>query len=278
MTRTFHRRKHAPAASTGGGGFSGGVGGTGGSGGFGRGDGDDEEKPQPPKRVLWQGWADRVAADPQFTYKVLIEQVRGGAVLCPGWLPVHGAVRLRPCPLPLTFPAVRLGPEHALSSSAPPLSSRSRTRAEQIIGVGAAVAGDMASRPNWGLNELDFVFATLVVGSIVNFALMYLLAPTVAGAAGGGGLIGKIFSDQILVAIGAPGTSACMGFAFIFLFFYWWRWGVGGGEGRERREEGEGPWAAGQHRTRRAGVALAGNECMTVGTVSDRVRRRRAVH
>lgn len=57
------------------------MGGTGGSGGFGRGDGDDEERPQPPKRVLWQGWADRVAADPQFTYKVLIEQVRGRAVL-----------------------------------------------------------------------------------------------------------------------------------------------------------------------------------------------------
>ena len=34
---------------------------------------------------------------------------------------------------------------------------------EQIIGVGASVVGDMASRPNWGLNELDFVFATLVV-------------------------------------------------------------------------------------------------------------------
>lgn len=33
----------------------------------------------------------------------------------------------------------------------------------QVIGVGASVAGDMASRPNWGLNELDFVFATLVV-------------------------------------------------------------------------------------------------------------------
>ncbi|RVW30381.1 Protein RETICULATA-related 3, chloroplastic [Vitis vinifera] len=36
----------------------------------------------------------------------------------------------------------------------------------------------MASRPNFGLNELDFVFSTLVVGSIMNFVLMYLLAPT----------------------------------------------------------------------------------------------------
>lgn len=49
---------------------------------------------------------------------------------------------------------------------------------EQIIGVSGCVIGDMASRPNFGLNELDFVFCTLVVGSIVNFALMYLLAPT----------------------------------------------------------------------------------------------------
>ena len=35
--------------------------------------------------------------------------------------------------------------------------------APQVIGVTANVLGDMASRPNWGLNELDFVFATLVV-------------------------------------------------------------------------------------------------------------------
>eukprot|EP00983_Pelagomonas_calceolata_P118863 1160545-Pelagomonas_calceolata.AAC.11 len=34
---------------------------------------------------------------------------------------------------------------------------------EQVIGVGASVVGDMSSRPNWGLNELDFVFSTLVV-------------------------------------------------------------------------------------------------------------------
>jgi hypothetical protein len=78
---------------------------------------------------------------------------------------------------------------------------------EQVIGVGASVVGDMASRPNWGLNELDFVFATLVVGSIVNFALMYLLAPTgAAGAAGAasGGLIARIFGEQTLRAMGAP--------------------------------------------------------------------------
>ena len=36
----------------------------------------------------------------------------------------------------------------------------------QVIGVGASVIGDMSSRPNWGLNELDFVFATLVVSRV----------------------------------------------------------------------------------------------------------------
>ncbi|PWA57649.1 hypothetical protein CTI12_AA409540 [Artemisia annua] len=78
--------------------------------------------------VEWQmigeiafGWRSRVAADPQFAFKVLMEEV---------------------------------------------------------VGVSSAVLGDMASRPNFGLNELDFVFSTLVVGSILNFTLMYLLAPT----------------------------------------------------------------------------------------------------
>lgn len=51
---------------------------------------------------------------------------------------------------------------------------------EVVIGVAACVLGDMASRPNFGLNELDFVFSTIVVGSILNFTLMYMLAPTAA--------------------------------------------------------------------------------------------------
>ncbi|GLJ48179.1 hypothetical protein SUGI_1017360 [Cryptomeria japonica] len=49
---------------------------------------------------------------------------------------------------------------------------------EEIIGVSVGVVGDMASRTNFGLNELDFIFSTLVVVSIVNFTLMYMLAPT----------------------------------------------------------------------------------------------------
>lgn len=76
--------------------------------------------------AFWKGWQDRVRADPQFAFKVLMEEV---------------------------------------------------------VGVGACVLGDMASRPNFGLNELDFVFCTLVVGSILNFSLMYMLAPTSAAGA-----------------------------------------------------------------------------------------------
>jgi hypothetical protein len=77
----------------------------------------------------------------------------------------------------------------------------------------------MASRPGWGLKELDFVFATLVVGSILNFSLMYLLAPTaaVAGAAGAatsaartglGAAVAALFSPATLTRLGAPAGHA----------------------------------------------------------------------
>ncbi|MCL7038142.1 hypothetical protein MKW94_005762 [Papaver nudicaule] len=75
--------------------------------------------------LVLNGWRSRVAVDPQFPFKVLMEE---------------------------------------------------------IVGVSACVVGDMASRPNFGLNELDFVFSTIVVGSIMNFVLMYLLAPTMGSA------------------------------------------------------------------------------------------------
>lgn len=78
-----------------------------------------------PLGAFLNGWRSRVAADPQFPFKVLMEE---------------------------------------------------------IVGVSACVLGDMATRPNFGLNELDFVFSTLVVGSILNFTLMYLLAPTMASS------------------------------------------------------------------------------------------------
>lgn len=79
----------------------------------------------------------------------------------------------------------------------------------QVIGVGASVLGDMSGRPNWGLNELDFVFCTLVVGSILNFSLMYLLAPTaaVAGGAASKSFIQKALSEDFLRAWGAPGGN-----------------------------------------------------------------------
>ncbi|CAM8897625.1 unnamed protein product [Rhodiola kirilowii] len=73
--------------------------------------------------LLLNGWRSRVAADPQFAFKVLMEE---------------------------------------------------------LVGVSACIVGDMASRPNFGLNELDLVFSTLVVGCILNFLLMYLLAPTLS--------------------------------------------------------------------------------------------------
>lgn len=63
------------------GGSSGGSGGSGGGGGGDGGEGQPEDKKEPMFR--WKGWEDRVAADPQFAYKVFIEQVgdariRGG--------------------------------------------------------------------------------------------------------------------------------------------------------------------------------------------------------
>lgn len=48
------------------------------------------------------------------------------------------------------------------------------------------------------------------VGSILNFSLMYFLAPTkaaVAGAVVGGNLFQKLVSEQTLKNLGAPGMS-----------------------------------------------------------------------
>lgn len=61
-----------------GGGGSGGGGGDGSGAGKG-GDGSGEGGQQPkPNGGMWKGWADRVAADPEFPFKVLLEQVRTG--------------------------------------------------------------------------------------------------------------------------------------------------------------------------------------------------------
>ncbi|CAN4126273.1 unnamed protein product [Withania somnifera] len=108
---------------------SGGGGGGDDSGGWSKsGDSDDSKSSWDgfgPICAFVNGWRSRVAADPQFPFKVLMEE---------------------------------------------------------LVGVSANVLGDMASRPNFGLNELDFVFSTLVVGSIMNFVLMYLLAPTASAS------------------------------------------------------------------------------------------------
>ncbi|KAL2559095.1 protein RETICULATA-RELATED 3 [Forsythia ovata] len=78
----------------------------------------DESKPSwdgfGPIGAFLNGWRSRVAADPQFLFKVLIEE---------------------------------------------------------LVGVTACVIDNMVSRPNFGLNELDFVFSTLVVGSILKSPL-----------------------------------------------------------------------------------------------------------
>lgn len=123
---------HVPCAGGGGDiGFRGGSGGgNSDSGGWADGGGDSDDSKSSldgfgPIGAFLNGWRSRVAADPQFPFKVLMEE---------------------------------------------------------LVGVTACVIGDMASRPNFGLDELDFVFSTLVVGSILNFVLMYLLAPTMASS------------------------------------------------------------------------------------------------
>jgi len=50
----------------------------GGSGGVGGGDDNQDDGPQPSsaKNSLLKGWEERIAADPHFTYKVFVEQVK----------------------------------------------------------------------------------------------------------------------------------------------------------------------------------------------------------
>lgn len=137
-SRNLPSKSHLSFATVAGGdGGSGGWSGGGGGGGGGSGDRDDSSSSGDdlsssdgfgPIGAFLNGWRSRVAADPQFPFKVLMEEV---------------------------------------------------------VGVSACVLGDMASRPNFGLNELDFVFSTLVVGSILNFTLMYLLAPTLSSSGAG---------------------------------------------------------------------------------------------
>ncbi|OMP01099.1 Proteinase inhibitor I13, potato inhibitor I [Corchorus olitorius] len=103
--------------------------------------------------VFLSGWRDRIAADPQFPFKV---------------------------------------------------------KMEQFVGVSACVLGDMASRPNFGLNELDFVFSTLIVGSILNFTLMYLLAPTASSSSTSSSRLPSIFASCPRSHMFEPGAYTLM--------------------------------------------------------------------
>ncbi|KAL5839805.1 hypothetical protein ACOSQ4_012413 [Xanthoceras sorbifolium] len=86
---------------------------------------------------------------------------------------------------------------------------------EQLVGVTACVIGDMASRSNFGLNELDFVFSTLVVGSIMNFTLMYLLAPTIVASSK---TLPGIFSSCPTSHMSEPGAYSFMNRFGTFVF------------------------------------------------------------
>ncbi|KAK6126765.1 hypothetical protein DH2020_039490 [Rehmannia glutinosa] len=128
LSPNFVTKFHIPCAS--GGGATGNGGGDGGNGGWSGGGGDSDSSDSSTVGfgligALLNGWRSRVAVDPQFPFKVLMEE---------------------------------------------------------IVGLSSCLLGDMSSRPNFGLNELDFVFSTLVVGSILNFLLMYILAPTLSSS------------------------------------------------------------------------------------------------
>ncbi|XP_071901122.1 protein RETICULATA-RELATED 3, chloroplastic-like [Coffea arabica] len=99
-----------------------------------------------------------------------------------------------------------------------------KKQSKQLASVTAYVLGDMASRPNFGLNELDFVFSTLVVGSILNFLLMYLLARIAgAGGASSSGRLTSIFAacpSSHMFEPGAYGMFSRMGtFVYKGTFF-----------------------------------------------------------
>jgi hypothetical protein len=178
-----HKEFKLNAASGGDGGSSGSGNdnsGGGGGGGDGKGDGEEPEEEKPKGGFFWKGWQDRVAFDPEFPFKVLLEQVRSrtrnSCNLCMSsrWTAAELVAARDGAPPRLHLPtAVGKGPlpvEQQQRTSAAALAPGSShvdpdhdRCLPQVIGVGASVIGDMSSRPNWGLNELDFVFSTAVV-------------------------------------------------------------------------------------------------------------------
>lgn len=80
LCRQDRSQLSGPETSTGGNGGAGGrlppPGSSGGAGAGGWGEGASEPEPEVSQGIRWQGWQDRVQADPQFVYKVIVEQVR----------------------------------------------------------------------------------------------------------------------------------------------------------------------------------------------------------
>ena len=123
---------------------------------------------------IWAGWEARCAADSQFAYKVAIEQVRIKVLPALWWAldncsPALWDLDLSHLAAAFTGPLVTVcqpGVPWAGACCCCTWQAHIRHRFAsllQIIGVGAAVLGDMSSRPYWGLYELDFVFSTLIV-------------------------------------------------------------------------------------------------------------------
>ncbi|OMO88473.1 hypothetical protein CCACVL1_08364 [Corchorus capsularis] len=162
-TKIPNPKLHISCAAGGGDGHDGAgrSGGGGGGGGDGKSNSNSSDKSWEGFGILGlflSGWRDRVAADPQFPFKVIMEE---------------------------------------------------------LVGVSACVLGDMASRPNFGLNELDFVFSTLIVGSILNFTLMYLLAPTASSASSS---LPSIFASCPQSHMFEPGAYTLMNRLGTFVF------------------------------------------------------------
>ena len=79
----------------------------------------------------WPAWRDKVLADPEFAYKLTVEET---------------------------------------------------------VGLGIAMSGTVAARGKDLLKEMDFFLTDCAVGAVLNFVLIWLLAPSVAAKAGSSGL------------------------------------------------------------------------------------------
>ncbi|OMP01102.1 hypothetical protein COLO4_12157 [Corchorus olitorius] len=97
--------------------------------------------------------------------------------------------------LPPSITHTQLSSSSAISTVAANPQFPFKVIIEEFVRVSACVVGGMASRPNFGLNELNFVFSTLIVGSILNSTLMYLLAPTTSSSSTSSSRLPSIFAS-----------------------------------------------------------------------------------